>query len=119
MRHYDDVVQIGADPAIGSGTASGLGCNSCGLSDVVGSHPEREANHGTTLNARALIGGGLSRLPACVIRRRQLVLEGLMSCHDMGTVSIWGEEIDAHAPEFCPVTYPAHGPDVSRPPPKW
>jgi hypothetical protein len=74
MRYHDDVVQIGADPAIGSSTAAGRGCNCCGLSDVVGSHPECEADHGTTLNANALIGGGLSRLPACVIRRRQLML---------------------------------------------
>jgi hypothetical protein len=64
MRHYDDVVQIGADPAIGSGTASGLDSNCGGLSDVMGSHAEREADHGTTLNARALVGGGFSRLPA-------------------------------------------------------
>jgi hypothetical protein len=41
-----------------------------------------------------------------------------MNCREMGAVSIWGEEIDAHAPEFCPITYPAHGSNVSRTPPK-
>jgi hypothetical protein len=78
------------------------------LSDIVGSYPERETNDRATLNACALIGADFPRPPGFVIRRRKLTLERLMGRSDVGTVLIWGEQIDAHAPELHPVTHPAH-----------
>jgi hypothetical protein len=70
------------------------------LSNVVGSYPERETNHGATRDARALIGSDLSRPPCCFIRRRQFTLKGLMSFRDTRSLSIWCKEIDAYTPEF-------------------
>ena len=102
VRYHDDVVQVVADPAIRASTTSGLDCDSCGLSNVVGSYPERETNHRATRDARALIGGDLSRPRCCFIRPGQLTLQGLMSFRDTGTLSIWSEQIDAYTPKSDP-----------------
>jgi hypothetical protein len=110
VRNHNHVVKVGTHPAVCPSVTSGLDRGSRSLSDVVGSYPERETNHWATLIARAVIGGDLSRSPDCFIRRRQLTLEGFVSCSDTGTVSICCKEIDTHPPEFRPITHPAHGP---------
>jgi hypothetical protein len=110
VRNHNHVVKVGTYPAFCPSAPSGLDRGSRGLSDVVGSYPERETNHWATLNARALIGGDLSRSPDCFIRPRQLTLEGFVSCRGTGTVSIFGKQINTHPPEFRPITHPAHRP---------
>ena len=109
VRDHNYVVKVGTDPAVCPSAPSGLDRGSRGLSDVVGSYPERETNHWATLNARAVISGDLCRSPDCFIRRRQLTLEGFMSCRGTGTVSIFGKQINTHPPQLQPITHPAHG----------
>jgi hypothetical protein len=103
-RNHNRVVKLGSGPAVCPSAPGGLDRRSRGLSNVVGSYPERETNHCATLNACALIGGNLSGSRSRFIRRRQLTLEGFVSDRHTRTVSIFGKQINAHPPEFRPIT---------------
>jgi hypothetical protein len=107
-RQHHHVIELRPDPARGSGSASRIDGERRCPSNVIGSHPEHETDHGPTLDSKALIGGRVSRAPRHAVRSGQLTLEGLVSRRDVVAGWIRGEQIDAHAPQVRPVPDPVH-----------
>jgi hypothetical protein len=93
------VVEVRAEPALRSGAGRRLDRRLGSATDVVGANPEQKTDDGTTLDADALICTGCSGHARLPVVERQLTFERLMGGSHASAVAVFGEQVDADAPE--------------------
>jgi hypothetical protein len=109
VRNDQHVVQLRPDSALGSSLASSFGRKRCRPSDLIGPHPKHETNNWTITDPPAApIGHRVFRLPCYAIGFGELTLKSFMGRHNTGTVVIWREQINPHAPKFRALSDPIH-----------